>query len=474
MMEIFKQIFIVFFIITQKGTTNPLLNYITNDSIFSAIDFIQINYQTNLSTSTQINLLVRSSIVNRYLYYFLLSLFLYLLKIMLWWHFEYHIYILASLTTCPYFIDKILEHKYFLSISNKINREIEKLLTFITCKQLSKGINFVSMDILNHDPKIDSKELEPIFEDFNETKNYIWIILKMFLISSFIRYVEDNSSFYAFLVKFIYYYNKEEIEILYTSEKDHKKIISGIIMDRKWNLFLKQQYLESLLNLYHNRKTKSPVFKQKINNFKYLMLKMFACWTLSAFFEYPWIISILSFYFLDKKYDPIEFCIRFLVFGLSFFSEEYLLLSLICEFGIYLYKILSFIKKYMSKHARKYLKIITKIDKINISCLMIPIMLKAMFLITDKNIMMILNGILFIFGNLVNYEKRIFVILSIFLGLLSSYNIWHMYFISFLFYETMNIIKYKDTISIQNINVNRIAEFYIKPLEPENDVVIVD
>lgn len=299
---------LLLFITMKKGTNIIFINSITNDSIFSAIDFINDIMQTNYYVIEYVapfinNMKVKThlSFLDRYLYYAILQICSIVLNILFWNNLNLAIYFILILSTHPYFLEKIIEFGPIKKIMDFFRKKVNSLIKHIILSLYAYSFNNICISILNKNPKVTSGELKYL----HKKRSYSHLIdfLKIFLISLLIQYMESVGSIYTRLIKMLYNYGAlieiksqyNEIDH-YEDIKDDKQKIMLIIEKRDWRLFFNPKILKIIIKLYRESQGESILEKLK-NNIKYMELivgKFFAFYSVSVLLDMPYVSFILS------------------------------------------------------------------------------------------------------------------------------------------------------------------------------------
>jgi hypothetical protein len=491
LLKIVSIILVLAFITFKKGTNSILLNTITNDSIFSAIDVISSYIESKSSESKfyeyfafiSDNIIYpikaialgtsKYSLIDRYIFYTLLSLSNIIIDVILWGNYRYYIYILMMLSTYPYILDKIIEIKYFQNFLNKIYIQMNKFKTFTICSLVKYSINKIFSSSLSIDYQLNNYDIKPLIKH----KNYEYLInfIKVFLITTIIQYLEHSKIYYARIIKLLYNYGalmEIDNDCSYNDPNpeitDNKTKIVNIIENKKWKQLCNPHILKILIKLYSDNKSKSFVdqIKEVINYIEIKTGLIIALYSIGSLFEYLWVPVLISLILLiqSRKNNVISFLARFFALVLAINNFDILTIILISETFEYInnkifrWILFKSVNKIIDTCKKKYHILF---HKNNYNLYIILSLLITFILLSDNfkllNINIFIKYVLVIM--IVVVSKYPFIILwYIIIGNFSNYYIIHMLLISCILYLTINIANF-DTAPKQNIKLNIVENY---------------
>lgn len=342
---------------SEIDVVHIILYYITMDSIYSSCFFIKnflIGHKEQARTKQNkdyektildnLNKLYKLDLLERYIYYILLSGSVRLLKQMIW---KSNIYIDLALTcsslffTAPYIMNICYQNLYLFRY---IEEEKKKFAITVTCKQLSNIINFLSESYLKYNPDIKFHELVPLFENYSKNMSNVTSFFKQFLIISLVTYFRKNTGkLYKKVITIIYNYHTGDLLHSIDIESARFKF-KQIVTYRRWKKLLDTDILQSIIYLYTFQEDNNlDVIWDSISLFNYTTVKMFTIWTISSVVDQLVLVPILSLFFLFYErfhhignIDKRQYIIR-LVSGMVYFTpNKYVLSAIICEYGYFL------------------------------------------------------------------------------------------------------------------------------------------
>ncbi len=483
--DLILQLIIIFpiFYFTQYYKSIILLSFVI-DSLFSAIYFIKffiLNESSHQELLTYINKLYKVDLINRYIYYLTLEIF-YIIICNLFWNTNIiFLYYFLLLTICPEILNYIC-HNYLYKYINFIDIEKKKFMKVIICKQLASVINTLSMICIDKNSEINFNELLFLFDDYDKTVGDFLIFFKNFLIISLIHYARKKSNtIYSTLITYFYNYKTGEL-IESIDLETAKKRFSKVIFRREWKKLLSTEILQSIIYIYSlQNNSKIDYITIHVTKFNYTLIKMFTIWSIGSFIDKPYLLSLLSLFFLIyrkpfkiyfEKDSLYKYTFRLLASLIGIFFKNYFFLSFICEFG-YAFtfnKIMNTIVLYIYHKFEKILHICIHFNKYNIFLITIFIYIEVIKFINQQFFIPyeyhILNYIFYLI-NINNNYKRIVINLIIFVGILSNYDEYHIIYILGISYLCINIDNYfsnnRDlalSILKKKININIIESYY--------------
>lgn len=411
---------------------NLFLKLLSIDSLTSTIYFIK-NLIDNKLTESQIvnmsNSLYNKGIVDRYIYYLLITIFYNGLKYFVYCSgLMYIVYLLILCTTIPFILNIILISKSFNKImlikENIIKKYISKMLIFI--------IKFVSKNFLDKDVQLKSKEILKIFNNYEHITEYFEEIIKNFLIVIIFARLKSYAPRISYKVSKMIYNYKMGYDLKNYNITTAKTTITDIIENHKWKDILNPNTQKAILYIYETSDD-NKTFTKIMNNINYKFWKIVAIWTLISSFNSLWLGFIMSMTWIIYKEKSFEILVKRMVYGtiigfLFMFSNEYLLFSIISQIGYDL--IFSNLTKILVKSIVKKIKKIIK-NMYELSKYKYVFMLSSLYYIilwingtdyiSNVNVLMILS-MLILFDD---YKKTLPFMFNIYSVLLTKFNIMH-------------------------------------------------
>jgi hypothetical protein len=196
---------------------------------------------------------------------------------------------------------------------------------------------------LDEDVCIKHKNILPLLNNYKDTVNYFFEVIKNALIIMTIAYVKNYSpNFYYRVSKYAYNYKTGDLLVSYNT-KSAKKMLLDIVHNKKYDQLLKPNAYQAIFHLYQVNEEKTDFFKKLMLNFNYNIAKMFMIWTISSFLNCVLVSPIISAFLIiyrDKKNMHIlnrsniyKFLIVILSAILGYTTDAYFLTSFICQFG---------------------------------------------------------------------------------------------------------------------------------------------
>ncbi|ARF08742.1 hypothetical protein Catovirus_1_792 [Catovirus CTV1] len=476
-------IFILYCVITlKKGTGIVFVNAITNDSIFSALEFFADITKENYYSQKYLNTFIDSTklrtnmgLIERYIYYLFLEIVSFSLSILLWDNGKFITYLLLISATHPYIMQYLCSISPLVNIMSFLNKKINKIIKYSVLSAYSYCFNNICKNILDRNPAISAGELSI----FYKKRSCVHLIdfLKILIISLVIQYMESVGSIYTKLVKALYNYGAL-IEIRsehYEHDKyahivDPRKKIIAIISKRDWNLFFNAKILKIIIQLYRDNKKESLI--DKINKgVKYgeiIIGKIFAFYSISVLFDNPLISVILSIIlcyigkFESKYYYPRIFSLLLWVFKCNI-----IYVTIISEsFELFFNDITYFILHKIAEKINENRYLLVHENKYNLNIITISFLAYMLRNIPNSPIISAL---------IVATNKHLYIALYIYIfGFFSHYNPLQLLLNALILYIAINIYDHKSTPK-QTLNLNIINSYVNKvKINNVNDSVIVE
>lgn len=471
--ELILQLSIIFPILYWIDTTIPiLLLSITLDSIFSAINFIKLFILDDLSQAElllNLNKLYKINLIDRYIYYISLQIVYITVKILTWNISLTYLYWSLMLTTCPYIFNFICT-KYLYEIIDYIKIEKKRFFKIVICKQVAIVINTISTVCIDKNPEISFTELLYLLDDYDNIVNNFITFLKNFCIVSIVHYARKRTgSVYSKLISYVYTYKTGNMleSIDYSTAKNR---FTDVIVNRKWKKLLDDDILQSIIYMYSLQESGQFNLGIYLVKFNYMLIKMFTIWTIGGFLNSTLIIPIMSLFFsiykkpiklFFKKEQIHKFLFKCIAFIIGLLINNYLLISLICEFGYIL--IINKVAKTIAQHFYdrfiKLYKVLTHYNQYNMFLIGVFIYIEFIKMIEHFftpiwQYYVISYIVVMIYTN--DNNKRLIYTGVISLGILSNYSEIHLLYILVFSYIYLNIDHhYKNN---KNVSISIIAK----------------
>ena len=466
-----KIIYYGFLIIIEyylQESYNLLLNMITIDGMITATNFIKLYINKNLTESQVIDesgKIYEKGTIDRYIYYILTYILYKIICMSIWIRESKILYISLILTIIPKILNKILRSEIY----RYIERKKQNIIKSIVSKQIIKIIKIISEVYVKKKIEIEKEEIIRILDNNEKMIEGFKIVMKNSIIVIFMLYIKKyTNKLYYVLIKQIYNYKTGDILESYNTSSAKEKILY-MIEKKKWEEILKPNIYKAIIHLYDNNTTETNNIQIIINNINNYTIKFISIWTISSFFENIYIIPIISLILLiyrikKKSIKVLKKVIIIIITTIMsiYYKNEYLMLSLICQFGDILiinnvvYNIISY---FYNEIKKKIYELILYNKKYNIYCISsyVYILLFKSIIKNDKYRLMHLIYISTINNN---YKKNIIYIFIVLLSDISKYNYLHITYNTILIYTIIGNEKI-----IKNI-YNKIKNYiYIRKKE---------
>lgn len=259
-----------------------------------------------------------------------------------------------------------------------IASERQKFTRAIITKQMSGFLNCIVKIVLNQNPKISHKELEPVFDHYEKFRKNINEFIKEFIVISFLNYAKNNSNaIYSRLIKL--FYTAKRGEMLHSLNlTDAETELSLIVQHRKWEGLFTTKGLLAIECIYSAQNNTPPkIFLKKFHSFNHKIVKLFTVWTLAQFFQQPLILPIASLtlhliYLCFQKQNRYKSKLFTITFCLAswpvcvMFHNNYLLGSIVSELGHFILcnRVSRSIEEYIYRKVRALLNGLTSSNKL--------------------------------------------------------------------------------------------------------------
>lgn len=365
----------------------------------------------------------------------------------------------------------IMSHQLFL----KIKEMKEMIVKIIVAKVFTKIIKFYSKLYLERDINIKYDEILVLLKDYNDTLTHFYNVIKNTLLILLLSYVKSYSSkTYYKLIKYVYNYKTGDVLNSFNNT-NAKYYIIDILDNKKWDAFTKPNTYKAILQIYQMNIDNNDIFQKLINEFNFVLIKMFAIWTVASLLENIFLIPILTLIliFYRKivgKLDNYNTVIRLTTVGISaivgYFYNNFFVISILCHFGTYLLfnKITELLFKMVMKYTYR-LKNYLMYDNLNITVFYLSIVTyMCIFKYNHLNsfVMLLLSILMNIIID-VNIQKQFIQGIILCITYMSDFNILHIIYTSFIVIVIINSFdysfNYKDLISNISNKVLKILKY---------------
>lgn len=256
----------------------------SQDGIFSAIDFIKNNSNDELSESqviTKNTNLYMTGTFERSIFYACLHILYYFTTIFVLNTDVVFMKYIIGLVTVPYIFNHIIYpnvRDYFTKLTNEKN-EVLKNICF---EQIANIIIKLEKTYLESDISIQKSEIICALENIDNIREESGTLIRNFLITSLLIYLRKNSKLYYKIAKYIYVYGYKEFIQDMTIDKA-KYLFKDVIENKKYDQIAKPMFIQSVIYLYYSKED-TGTFKNIIKKFNYRIMVMFSLWTFGSFF----------------------------------------------------------------------------------------------------------------------------------------------------------------------------------------------
>jgi len=276
--------------------------------------------------------------IAKYSFFISISLIYYFLHILTWMNLPSQLlYYLISFISSPGLVELLLRQFPFALDTLEFYRK--RLINYMGCLVLSKIINFICFKNLGQDPHITEEELGRSITAQN--KVYFWSFIKIFLLTSLIKYLEKNGYYYSLIIKILHNWGtlievpKYHRSMILDSQTLHpRNTISSIIKRRKWSYFYDPTVLNMLIRIYNEKN--GNFLEEFIFHFNRSFLQFLTMWTLAFYIPIP----LMSLLFRIPHFNFLKWNILFIPSIITilwwYYHRNIIYLSLLSEFGGYL------------------------------------------------------------------------------------------------------------------------------------------
>lgn len=324
--NVMREIIVIMIFHFLLGLHNAIFNIITIDGLVSCIIF----YMNYIGVTKDNNFLAlnRLGSIDRYIYYLSLFVGYYVFNYMTWYRFTFAAMSCASVLVCPSIMRIMYDVYAYKKIRQVLHDGYNNLVQKIICKQLSKILNIIIKNVLGIHQTIKYDDLIPYYNGFS------WSIINKFIITFIIacifNHIDRGGLKFAVMIYKNLYMKDAKYNII-----DDKKYLNEIIADKRWDKFMDVYTLNRVIRMIVNDDAQNSMLSDQVTKFlsdvAFRFGRIMFCWTIMSVTNL--FVGILSFFmFITNTKQPMRYLINTLVFaGLSFFTDEKLLVIMACE-----------------------------------------------------------------------------------------------------------------------------------------------
>lgn len=418
--------------------TFPLFYYFINNYLIVmlfAMDNIFISYNT-IGKIYNYNIIdfYEQPYIDRYIYYFLISLLNPILYLILY----IDVTILLFMTTIPPIFAFILLNinSYIVSIKYYMN----KIKNNIIYAFINYFLKLICLTTLKLDPCFTKKEISTLYKE--NYKEHVLLLIKNFILLTVIKAISDGSTISLSIIKKIYntkavyQYNDPLPNINNNIEK-----IKDIIMKRKFKLLFNPYVLDIITKLYEQEQITHiiPKVNTFFNDLELCTAKMLAIVTLSKLWSSYMINGYILIGIISIGLSPLNrknLIIKIIGTFVSYLCDNYYLGCMVCEYSdLLLSQICNWYYEQFKKIYKNNIHLISHCNKYNDI-----ILFNSSYLYLLNN----MDNILIIFYLITNSKYPLITIYFVFCGYMSNYSIMHMVLLSLFLYLFINLYYFKS------------------------------
>jgi hypothetical protein len=324
----FEPVVVPLFLNSVFPNMSLITRLFTQDSVYNSSRYLL--YRLSLPTEPS-----KISPHAKYLLYLVMAVTYYGLDVLTWFNFpKIYIYYLFTFITTPVILDGFLDHQYW--ILEMLEKTQKKILNYLTSVCLANSLNHFCVQSLNSNPLISAHELDDVMTMQN--MSYIWTFLKILLITSLIKYLENSKYVYGRILQILYDRGNliqvpeyQRSMILDSQVHNPKETLSKIVTRRKWHYFYDPNVLNLVIKVYQQQE--GSFLQEVFARFRTRVLQFFTLWTLHGFIPIPF----LALLFRLKDSYPHNLIIPLIDAGLMLlFPNHFIAISFFSEFCTYL------------------------------------------------------------------------------------------------------------------------------------------
>lgn len=311
-----------------------VVRLMTQDSLFFSFRYLLFRLSFPFEPSS-------ASKLAKYLVFSILLFGYYFLSFITWSNYpNWVVYHLVCLLTCPVVLENFLRNQVW--ILEILEESQKKLVNSLSAVCLAKVINLVCKGSLGNDPKISAGEMSEIVTSQNI--GFIWTFLKIFLVSSLIKYLEGSGGnyYYGRILRTLYdrgslisvpdYQQSMIIPADIQDPKKAKEVLARIIMVRKWHYFYDPQVLNLMIVVYQNQQ--GNMLEEIMTKIQSRLFQGLVLWSLADLIPLPFLALLFR---LREEY-PKNIVIPALDgFAVVLFGQQWIwLIAMVSEFSYFL------------------------------------------------------------------------------------------------------------------------------------------
>lgn len=334
--DLFKEIFIILFFHLCLGIDSAVFNVITIDGIISCIIF----YMSYIGVDDKYNFLLKNRLttLDRYIYYFLLFSWYYLVNFMSWYRFTKIFVYMSSILICPSIMAKIYCINVYKKVRNVLYDGYNKLIQKIVCKQLSKILNLIIRNVFDLSTIVTHEDLIPFYNKFS------WLTINKFIATFILACIFNHIDKGGMKVPMMIYKNLYMKDDKYIS--DDKEYLQKIIVDKKWDKFMDVYTLNRIIRMIMSDDTQNSMLSEQVSmilkSFVFKFNKVLFCWTVMNVTNLTYgVLSFLLFIpiHIEKQpvlkllnLKPVRYILNTCLFMIvSLMTTEQILILVLCE-----------------------------------------------------------------------------------------------------------------------------------------------
>lgn len=421
------------------------------DSIFTSSLFIIYSYSnTKIQILNKCESLYTVNILDRYIYYIIISLIFYNFNLFLWTNDIILLYIFL-LFGCPQCVNKLTQINFFSNIIIFVRKQIEDIVKLFCATQISIIIKDISEQIFNKKYYINKYDIyNALFIDPNLKTSLSECLKNIFIIFLLLFLKKKYIYFYKYIVKLIYIlnYGKTNYKV------DPYVYVKNIIDQQKWYLLHDPNTIRIIIKLIQDNPDKN-IGNVFINEIKYEITKCISIWSLSSCLDLIYIIPplfLLCFLFQQNKINLKKILLLLILGSIGICIKNYFITIILCIISTFI-KIDLYDLSY--KNITKFIKLYHfNYKSIYYSSLFL------FFILYKSNINSIYNWSILLCIN--PTELKVLFIILFYIGNLSLYYIPHLIYITYISFliSTPLITQIKNTYNSIKTNHNFVDNYF--------------
>jgi len=459
------------------GSNLNIIKIFTIDSLVSSLEFLinYKNYNENDLTNNQ-NLIYKQSLIDRYVYYVLMIFIMYTL----------HVFFLLVPVNCIYYalliliFPNIITYVHDKPFYEKIKASKKKIYLLVITKILSQILEYISKQVIKKDVKLCNNDFVKLLSS-EDSMQYILDIIKNIAIISLLLYVKKYSTnFYYKLLKYIFKKKTNNNIQSIPNYGSAKKLLEDIIVNKKWDEFIKPSVYNALFILYTESPDDKQILDKFINYVNMKFIKIITIWSITSIFTInylPLVLSIVLLLIRFKKnniHELIYLITLYIPFyyKLSYF-DNYIIASIICQVSfILLFNKITFnVLKFITKKLFKKMQIITKKNNQynTYFLLIVPYLFTYTLNINIYSTILILIHHTYEAMNILSLKKCIIFYTLLLSTITTNYNIFHIIINTLILYVLNAYVENNTLNNIKNQMISLIFNFKFNTKTNDND-----